>query len=181
MTRFERWTVWVSAVATGATGLGFMWAKYLVTPAEPWSVVNHPLEPWFLKTHIVFAPVFVFAVGLIVTRHILPHIRRKVDRGRRSGLAMVWMLLPMAASGYLIQVVTAPALVTGLVVMHIATGVVFLLGLGGHGVALLRRAPGSRAAHGRRQRAYTGELRRITKPAASARRGPGHPEWEGPS
>ena len=111
MSRLERWTVWLSAVATGLTGLGFLWAKYLVAPTEPWAVVNHPLEPWFLKAHIVVAPVFVFAVGLILTRHILPHIRNSVQRGRRSGLVMVWMLVPMAASGYLIQVVTAPPLV----------------------------------------------------------------------
>ena len=80
-------------------------------------MINHPLEPWFLKSHIVFAPVFVFAIGLIVTRHIVPHIREGVDRGRRSGLAMVWMLLPMAVSGYLIQVVTAPELVAAFVVV----------------------------------------------------------------
>lgn len=181
MTRVERWTVWVSAVATGVTGLGFMWAKYLVTPAEPWAVINHPLEPWFLKSHIVFAPVFVFAIGLIVTRHIVPHIREGVDRGRRSGLAMVWMLLPMAVSGYLIQVVTAPELVAAFVVIHIATGAVFLLGLVGHGLAPLRRALERQAVKARRSRASTGGLRRITGPAASARHVPAHPESGDPS
>lgn len=139
MSRFERWTVWASAAATAVTGLAFFWAKYLVESAEPWAVVNHPLEPWFLKTHIVFSPVFVFAVGLIVTRHIVPHIKHKVQRGRRSGLMMVWTLLPMAVSGYLIQVVTSPGWVEGLVIVHVATGVLFVAGLAGHGVALAWR------------------------------------------
>ncbi len=136
MSNFERWIVWASAAATALTGLAFFWAKYLIEPAEPWAVVNHPLEPWFLKTHIVFAPVFVFAVGLIVARHIVPHIKQKIVRGRRSGLVMVWTVLPMAVSGYLIQVVASPGWITGLVVLHVGTGVLFVAGLAGHGIAL---------------------------------------------
>ena len=152
MSRFERWTVWASAAATAVTGLAFLWAKYLVESAEPWAVVNHPLEPWFLKTHIVFSPVFVFAVGLIVMRHIVPHIKQKVRRGRRSGLIMVWTLIPMAVSGYLVQVVASPGWVSGLVVVHVGTGVLFVAGLAGHGVALVLRrvrrrvGPGSYSA-----------------------------------
>ena len=181
MSRVERWTVWISAVATGLTGLGFMWAKYLVTPTEPWAVINHPLEPWLLKVHIVVAPVFVFAVGLIVTRHVVPHIRDKVDRGRRSGLAMVWMLVPMVASGYLIQVVTAPVLVTALVVMHIGTGAVFLIGLTGHGVALVRKALEPHTVDARRNSPLTGGPRSITESSSSVLRGPVRPESGDPS
>ena len=140
MSRFERWTVWTSAAAVGITGLGFTWAKYLATPTEAWSVVNHPLEPWFLKAHVVLAPAFIFAIGLILTRHILPHIRQGVRRGRRSGLSMVWMLLPMVVSGYLLQVVTAPWLVTAMIVLHLASGAVFLVGLAGHALAVAWKA-----------------------------------------
>jgi hypothetical protein len=137
----ERWTVWISAAATGVTGLGFFWAKYLIESTEAWAVVNHPLEPWFLKMHIVGAPIFVFAVGLIVTRHIVPHIKQNVRRGRRSGLAMVWTLIPMSVSGYLLQVVTAAGWVTALVILHLATGFLFLFGLAGHGLVLLFKRP----------------------------------------
>jgi len=140
VSNFERWIVWTSAAATALTGLAFFWAKYLIEAAEPWAVVNHPLEVWFLKTHIVFAPVFVFAVGLIATRHIVPHLKEKVRRGRRSGLVMVWTLLPMAVSGYLVQVVAPPGWVRGLVVLHVVTGVLFVAGLAGHGIALALRA-----------------------------------------
>ncbi len=140
MSNFERWMVWASASATALTGLAFFWTKYLIEPAEPWAVVNHPLEVWFLKTHIVFAPVFVFAVGLIVTRHIVPHIKQNVRQGRRSGLVMVWTAIPMAVSGYLLQVVTATGWVTGFVILHLATGFLFLFGLAGHGLVLVVRA-----------------------------------------
>ncbi|MBT8461652.1 MAG: hypothetical protein KJO44_03945 [Gemmatimonadetes bacterium] len=134
MTRFERWTVWSSAIATGLTGLGFMWAKYFVPPPDQWSVVNHPLEPWFLKLHIVVAPVFVFAVGLVATRHIIPHLKKREPSGRRSGLIMVWMLLPMALTGYLVQVVSSPRWLVPLAIVHIVTGCAFLVGIAGHRV-----------------------------------------------
>ncbi len=134
MTRFERWTVWSSAIATGLTGLGFMWTKYFVQPAEQWAVVNHPLEPWFLKLHIVAAPAFVFAVGLVATRHIIPHLRTKEPSGRRSGFIMVWTLLPMVVTGYLIQVVSRSGWTGPLAVTHIVTGCAFLLGIAGHRV-----------------------------------------------
>ncbi len=181
MNRFERWTVWVSAVATGMTGLGFMWAKYLTTTTEPWAVVNHPLEPWFLKAHIIFAPVFVFAVGLIATRHIAPHIRERVDHGRRSGLAMVWMLVPMTVSGYLIQVVTVPVLVTMLVAVHIVTGLVFLLGLTGHAVALIRKSLEPSAVDARQESPPMSGLQSIVESAASVRHGPARRESGDPN
>ncbi len=139
MTRFERWSVWSSAIATGLTGLGFFWAKYLVASSEPWAVVNHPLEPWFLKIPIVVAPLFVFAVGLITARHILIHIRARIRKGRSSGLALVWLMVPMVGSGYLIQVVSAEVWVTGLAIVHIVTGTVFLLAIAAHRVRISSR------------------------------------------
>lgn len=144
MSRLERWIVWGSAYATAVTGLGFAWTKYLVAPVEPWAVMNHPLEPWFLKSHIIVAPLFVFAVGLIATRHIIPHMRAKLRRGRRSGLVMVWMLVPMVLSGYLIQVASTPGLARVSIVVHVGSGVAFLFGLVGHGIALLARSLGYR-------------------------------------
>ncbi|MEE8571657.1 MAG: hypothetical protein V3T20_00200 [Gemmatimonadota bacterium] len=136
MTRFERWSVWSSAIATGLTGLGFFWAKYLVESSDPWALVNHPLEPWLLKIHILVAPVFVFAVGLITIRHVLMHIRARIRRGRLSGLAMVWLMIPMVGSGYLIQVVSTEGWLTGLAIAHIVTGAIFLLAIAAHRVRI---------------------------------------------
>jgi len=58
---------------------------------------------------------------------------------------MVWTLVPMAVSGYLIQVVAAPGWVRGLVVVHVGTGVLFVAGLAGHAVALVLRRVRRRA------------------------------------
>jgi hypothetical protein len=134
MTRLERRTLWISTAAVTITGIGFFWTKYLTTPADPWSVVNHPLEPWFLKLHILASPAFVLAIGLITTRHILPHLKRRESDGRRSGLVMLGTLLPMVAAGYLLQVVSWASWTNPLVIVHLATGCIFLLGFAGHRV-----------------------------------------------
>ena len=93
MTRFERWSLWVSTIAVSLTGLGFTWAKYLADSEDPWAVVNHPLEPWFLKLHVLAAPLFLFAVGLVTTRHIVPHLRGRRPDGRRTGLARAYLTI----------------------------------------------------------------------------------------
>jgi len=155
VTLFERWSVWSTAIATGITGLGFMWAKYFVNPPGPWAVVNHPLEPWLLKAHIVVAPAFVFAVGLVTARHIIPHLLKRERPGRRSGLTMVWTLLPMVLSGYLIQVVSMPGWLVPLAVVHIVTGFGFLLALVGHRVR-------SKSEGRRVERALSNDARRPT-------------------
>lgn len=139
MTRFESRSVWWSGAATAVTGLAFLWAKYLAQPVDAWSVVNHPLEPWFLKAHIVVSPFFVFALGLILTRHVVPHLKNGLKRGRASGLLMIWTLVPMIVTGYLIQVVTAPLVTRLLVGVHLVTGCVFAAGLLLHGAAVAAR------------------------------------------
>ena len=128
MTRFERWSLWVSTLLVSLTGLGFTWAKYFAASDDPWTVVNHPLEPWLLKLHLVSAPMFVFAVGLVTTRHILPHLLSGTPEGRRTGLVMVWTIIPMVVSGYLVQVVSLPGWMLPLAIGHIVVGIVFLVG-----------------------------------------------------
>jgi hypothetical protein len=128
MTGFERRSLWISTLAVVITGLGFTWAKYFAASDDPWSVVNHPLEPWFLKAHVLVAPLFLFAVGLVTTRHIVPHLRNGVTASRRTGLIMVWTILPMVATGYLLQVISVPEWLRPLAIAHIATGLIFLAG-----------------------------------------------------
>ncbi len=132
MTRFERWAVWTTSAATTVTGLAYLWLKYGLEPAGPWAVVSHPLQPWALKAHILVAPFLVFAVGMIVTRHIWRHIRTGVREGHRSGLAAFLSLAPMVVTGYLIQTVTHETWLRWLVVAHVVSSLVFVVGLVAH-------------------------------------------------
>jgi hypothetical protein len=162
MTRFERWSVWSTSIATAVTGFVYLWMKYLMTPVDPWAVINHPLQPWVLKAHILVAPLLVFSVGMVALKHIWRHLRSARRTARRTGLTTALVLGPMVLSGYLIQSVTGEGVLRVLAIAHIATGTLYALGLLAHQVMVRRAlrdsrggvaaAPAAAAAGGRSSR-----------------------------
>lgn len=163
MTRFERWSVWGTSLLTFVSGLGFLWTKYFVETQDPWAAVNHPLEPWFLKVHVLAAPALIFAVGLIALRHIWRHLRTRTPRGWKSGVVLLGVLAPMVLTGYLIQVVTHAGALQALALAHIVAGIVYASVLGAHQWAVGRRRrdsdgyAASAAEHGSAERGDEGE------------------------
>ena len=153
MTRFERWAVWSTSVATFVTGVIYLWMKYLMVSDDPLAVVNHPWQPAVLKVHILVAPLLVFSIGLVTLRHVWRHLRLKMREGRRSGLLTLVVLGPMIVSGYLIQTMTEEGWLRGMAIVHIGLSLVY-------GVALLAH---QFAAGGRKARAARAEERRIRK------------------
>jgi uncharacterized membrane protein len=118
--------------------------KYFMVSEEPYSVVNHPLQPLVLKIHILVSPLLVFALGLIALKHVAEHLRRKVRTGRRSGLLLAASAAPMVVSGYLIQVLTDETWLEAAVLTHIVTGTLFALACAAHWAARLQRKNGPR-------------------------------------
>ena len=145
MTRFERWSVWVTTAGTLITGLVYWWMKEMLTPAQPWDAVNHPLQPWLLKAHIIIAPLQVFAVGLITSRHIWRHFRMGVKKGRKSGILAAGTFIVLVVSGYLLQVVTGELLLRVLAWSHLVLGIVYSVGVAVHWPAT-RQQPEQQAA-----------------------------------
>lgn len=141
MNAFQRRLIWSSSLLTGITGLVYWWMEQALEPSQPWAVINHPLQPWVLKAHILVAPVMVFAVGLVAVDHIWRHFRQKVKPGRRSGLLAMAVFAPLVVSGYLIQAVTHQGWLTAIVWAHVVTGLLYLAALVGHH-RLFRRRPG---------------------------------------
>lgn len=141
MTRFERWSVWLTTAGTLLTGVVYWWMKDMMTTTDPWTVINHPLQPWVLKAHILIAPFLVFSVGLITSRHIWRHYRMGVGKGRRSGLTAALTFVVLVVSGYLIQVVTGETLLRALAWLHLGLGLVYSVGLAAHWPATRSRAP----------------------------------------
>ncbi len=127
MSRFEKSMLWITAGATTLTGIGLLWTKYFVSGDDPWAVINHPLQPWMLKSHIVVSPLLIFALGLISARHVWNHYRTRVRWGRKSGLLTAAVTVPMVLSGYLIQVITHIGWLRAIVVVHIVAGFIFAL------------------------------------------------------
>lgn len=139
MTRFEKLSVLVSSLLTLLTGVVYLWMKYLVTPAEPWAVVNHPFQPWVLKAHILVAPLLVFAVGAIAVRHVWQHFRSGTRWARKSGLTTALTVAPMVATGYLIQAITHEGWLAATAWTHIGVGLLYGVGIAAHW-ALTRRS-----------------------------------------
>jgi len=126
---FEKWAVWITSGGTGLTGLVYWWMADWLQPLDEFAVINHPLQPWVLKAHVLMAPLFVFAVGLVAVEHIWRQYTLRSRAGRRSGLLSMWTLGPMIATGYLIQVVTQVGWLEALAWTHLVAGIAYLVGL----------------------------------------------------
>ncbi len=147
MTNFQRWLLYGSTVAAAASGITYFVMKRFLEPSDPWAVINHPLEPWALKVHILSAPLMLFAVGLITTQHIWRSLKSSLPTGRHSGRIVSYVFGPLVLSGYLIQAMTSPLTLEVLAWTHLVLGVVGATAIGVHRVTL----------HGRR-RQRKGEL-----------------------
>lgn len=155
MTRFERWAVWSTSIATFATGLIYLWMKYLLVSDDPLAIMNHPWQGAVLKAHILVAPLLVFSIGLVALRHVWRHLTGGMRYGRRSGLLTVVVLGPMIATGYLIQAITHVGWLRATAFAHIGLGLFYGLGLLVHQFAVSgqkAREASSRARRARRQR-----------------------------
>jgi hypothetical protein len=130
--RWEAWWNHSALIAVSITGLLYGAFKYLLAGSDPYSRIGHPLQPWFLKSHILVAPFAVMGVGLLLRRHALARIRSGESNGRRSGIAMLWLFLPLGLTGYLVQVFTAPGLTRATGYAHAVLGVAFALGFALH-------------------------------------------------
>lgn len=139
MNPFERWTLWGSTAVVAVSGFAFLWMKYFVVPADPYAIVNHAWQPFFLKLHILSAPVLVFALGVVFLRHIWRQYRSGRPGGRRTGLTVLWVLVPMVATGYLLQTVASRDALRRIAWIHIVTSSAYVLAIAGHQVRALAR------------------------------------------
>lgn len=140
MTKLEKYVVWGSSAAVTATGVVYAWMKYMLHPAEPWAVINHPLEPLVLKLHIITAPILVFGIGMITMRHIWPHFRGRLARGRSTGISSVLFAAPMIVTGYALQAMTSARWLSVVGYVHLAVGVLYALCAMVHAIAIKRSA-----------------------------------------
>ena len=128
MSRFDRLLLQLSTLLVGGTGLVYAWMLYLVTPADPYAVVNHPWQPQIQHLHVLTAPLLVFAAGFIWRCHIWKQIRLGTPQGRASGLSLALTLVPMIASGALIQTAVDASWRQAWVVVHLVSSGLWVVG-----------------------------------------------------
>jgi hypothetical protein len=136
VSRFESVVTQLASVLVGGTGIVYAVMRYVLEPADEWSVVNHPWQPHVQHLHVLTAPLLVFAVGLMWTTHVRPSLRRTGRRGRASGLGLLVSFVPMVVSGGLIQTAVDPTWRSVWIGLHLASSAMWLLAWVAHPVWL---------------------------------------------
>ena len=132
MTWWERWAFNLLHALVAATGIVYFSMKYVMTPTDPFAVVNHPWQSSMLALHIVAAPFFVVFFGMLFRTHTLRKLVSASPRNRRSGWTSLLSFSVMALTGYLVQVASSPAWITALMWAHVASSALFVAGYSTH-------------------------------------------------
>ena len=119
-------------IVVAITGLAYLYMKYALVSDDPFAVVNHPWQSSMLSLHVVFAPVVILLFGIVLRSHIIKKLISNSRPDRRTGWISLISFSTMALSGYLLQVATSAAWLNALVVFHIGTSLVFIIGYGAH-------------------------------------------------
>ncbi|HED64861.1 MAG TPA: hypothetical protein ENJ09_04810 [Planctomycetes bacterium] len=127
MTRGQSRCIHAATALVGVSGLVYGWMRYFAVPEDEFAVVNHPWQPALQASHILFAPLLVFAVGLVWRDHIWARISFGSPARRRGGLVLTSLVFPMIASGYLLQTATSEAWRTTWIWVHGVTGCLWLV------------------------------------------------------
>jgi hypothetical protein len=128
MSRAQLLSLHLSIALTALTGIVFAWMKYLMKSSDPFAVVNHPLQPHMLSAHVILAPAMTFVLGWTFANHIWPRIVLRDPRRRVSGLSSTILIVPMIASGYLLQISTSDAIRNAMAIAHGITSMFFVIG-----------------------------------------------------
>jgi hypothetical protein len=136
MNRLEAWLLHLSTIVLTITGAVYAYMHYLMKSADPFSVINSPIEPYLLDIHIIAAPMLVVAIGIILHSHILFKIEGGSRAARKSGLILIPLFLIMAVSGYVLQI-TSGAMNRIFFWCHLVSGSLWALVYAAHHLASL--------------------------------------------
>lgn len=143
MKRWERWSLNLSCLAVSATGVAYFWMKYFIENDDPFAVVNHPWQAWILGTHLLTAPLFILMFGIVLNSHVMKKLGAPKIPNRKTGLVSLGTFAAMVLSGYVLQVVSADGWLRAVIIVHVASSVVFSATYGVHlwtSLKLARRA-----------------------------------------
>jgi hypothetical protein len=128
MSRFESLLLQASTWLSTLTGVLFLGMKYFMKNDDPFSILGHPWQPHMLAAHLLVGPVLVFALGLIARDHVVGRfLNGHRQGGRRTGASTILAAAPMIRSGYVLQVATSEPLRQAVMVLHLASGLLFFV------------------------------------------------------
>lgn len=130
MSPLERWSLHLAALLTAGTGLMDGLLRWFGGRMGEFGPEPHPWLGPAQHLHVLAAPFLLFTLGMMVRGHLQIRLK-KGPEGRRTGLAVAFLIAPMVLSGYGTQVVTAPVWRTAFGWAHgISAGTFLLLYLG---------------------------------------------------
>ena len=119
-------------VIIALTGIVYFYMKYLIVIDDPFAVINHAWQPSMLSLHVITAPILLIFFGMGFRSHTYKKILSNQKPDRRTGWTSLISFSSMALTGYLLQVLSSPVWLQWMVVLHIATSVIFLIGYSAH-------------------------------------------------
>ena len=150
MSRWESWAFGTLHLVLALTGGAYFFMKYVLRTDDPFAVVNHPWQSPMLASHVVAAPLGMMLFGVVFRSHILQKLTANGRPGRWTGWTSLVSFSAMALSGYLLQVVSSPAGLRAVMVAHVVTSAIFVIGYSTHLITgwLFFRAPALNEAAG---------------------------------
>jgi hypothetical protein len=109
----------------GASGVVYAWMLWFAAPADEWSVVAHPWQPFVRHLHLLAAPCLIFAVAAIWRGHVWERLRNGFPTRRRTGKWLAILFLPMLASGHVLTPITGEGAREVVGWVHVGLGVVW--------------------------------------------------------
>ena len=149
MTWWEQWAFNLLHGVVTVTGGLYFYMKYVLTSTDPFAVINHPWQPAMLSVHLLAAPFFIAFFGMLFRSHTLRKLVSPNPGNRRTGWTSLISFSTMALTGYLLQVVSSPIWLTGLVWAHVSTSLIFVAGYSVHLVIGWRLSSVASSAAGR--------------------------------
>lgn len=146
MRAIERWSLHLGALLTGLSGLVYGWMRYYGSVRGEFGLEPHPLQGLVQHLHVLAAPVLLFALGMMVRGHLFTKLKTGTREGRRTGMILGFLILPMVAAGYLVQVAASPAWRLVFAWVHGVASLLFLITYAGHGLRAWMKPQAEEAA-----------------------------------
>jgi hypothetical protein len=125
LSRRRRWLTYCVLGGLWTTGTVWLALRYGFQRAGEFGVTPHPLQPWVLRVHALFAFGTLWLGGLLWAVHVAPNWRR--HHRRLSGIVSVALLLLLIGSGYLLYYVADERWRLSTSTLHWALGLLALV------------------------------------------------------
>lgn len=120
------------------TGIGYGVIKYFFVVEGAYGPEPHASLGTWQHAHVITAPLLALLLGAFWKAHAQSLLRKNIKEGRRSGLGLLWFVLPMVFSGYLIQIAMTDVWRNIFIWIHVVVSVLWIAAYAIHWLAHVR-------------------------------------------